>query len=131
MKRLKIILFLFLTTQFNSFSQKRDDKVYIKVDSNPEFVYNGCDKTEDCIDLFVDTYKKWPPFEGSIKATIIIQCIVERNGKLTNFKLLRGVEAHIDKASIDVLKTMPLWKPGKIKGKKVRTQITIRVKWDG
>lgn len=130
MKRLKIILFLFFTTWLSSFSQKKDDKVYIKVDSYPEFVYSGCNKTEDCIDLFVDTYKKWPPIQDSFKATIIIQCIVEESGKLTNFKILRGVEAHFDKASIDVLKTMPLWKPGKIKGRKIRTYITIRVKWD-
>ena len=131
MKRLTTILFLILTTQLNSFSQRRDEDIFEKVDSYPKFIYSGCNKTEDCVDLFVDNYKKWPPFEGSFKATIIIQCIVEKNGKLTNFKLLRGVEAHFDKASIDVLKIMPLWKPGKIKGKKVRTLITIRVKWDG
>lgn len=53
-----------------------------------------------------------------------------KNGELTNFKIIRGLETRFDKASIDVLKIMPLWKPGEIKEKKVRTQITIRVKWD-
>ena len=129
MKRLKIILFLFLTTQLSSFSQKRDDKVHIKVDSYPEFVYSGCDNTKDCIELYVKTHAIWPT-EDDIKATIYIQCIVEKNGKLTNFKIIRGLEARYDKASIDILKSMPLWKSGKIKGKSVRTQITIPVKWD-
>lgn len=130
MKRLAIILLLILIINNFNFSQNGDNQVYLKVDSNPEFVYSGCDNTKDCIELFVNTYKKWPPIDDSVVATIIIQCVVEKNGKLTNFKIKRGLEAHFEKASIDVLKIMPLWKPGKIKGKKVRTQITIKVKWD-
>jgi len=129
MKRLKIILFLLLTTQLSSFSLRKNEKVHIKVDSDPEFVFSGCDNTKDCIELYVNTHAIWPT-EDDIQATIYIQCIVEKNGKLTNFKIVRGLEARYDKASIDIIKSMPMWKSGKLKGKKVRTQITIPVKWD-
>lgn len=78
MKKLTIILFLFLTTQLSSFSQKRDNKIYNTVDSFPEFVYSGCNNTNDCIDLFISTHKKWPPVEDGVVATIIIQCVVEK-----------------------------------------------------
>jgi len=128
-RTLTIILFLILASDI--FSQNTDNKVYITVDSLPEFIYQGCENTQACIDLFFDTHKKWPPFQDYIKATIIIQCIVEKNGKLTNFKILRGLETLYDKESVEVLKNMPPWKPGEIKGKKVRTQIIIRAKWEG
>ena len=129
MKRLKIISFLLMTSQLSSFSQKSDEKAYIKVDSYPEFVYSGCNNTKDCIELYVKKHAIWPT-EDDIQATIYIQCIVEKNGKLTNFKIVRGLEARYDKASINILKSMPLWKSGRLKGKTVRTQITIPVKWD-
>lgn len=129
MKRLTNILFLILTISQTDFSQNSDNRIYIKVDTNPEFVYSDCDNTKDCIELYVKTHARWPT-DDDIMARILIQCVVEKNGKLTNFKVIRGFEVRYDKASIDILKSMPPWKAGKIKGKKVRTQITIPVKWD-
>ena len=127
MKKITIILFLILTINQTDFSQNRDNRIYIKVDTNPIFVYSGCDNTKNGIELYVKTHAKWPT-DDDIVAKILIQCIVEKNGKLTNFKVIRGLEVKYDKASIDILKSMPPWKAGKIKGKKVRTQIIIPVK---
>jgi len=129
MKRLTIIIFLTLTINQIGLTQSRENRVYIKVDSIPEFVYSDCNNTKSCIELYVKTNAQWPT-DDDIIVTIYIQCIVEKNGKLTNFKVIRGLDEIYDKASIDILKSMPLWKPGMIKEKIVRTQITIPVKWD-
>jgi len=54
--------------------------------------------------------------------------VVEKDGTLTDIRILKGVEASCDREVIRVVKNMPRWNPGKIKGKPVRVQIFMGYK---
>jgi protein TonB len=69
------------------------------------------------------------------KDTVFITFIVERNGELSNIKILKGVDSHtdkqIDKEIIEIVKNSPKWKPGELSGKKVRSMIPLFLTLDG
>ncbi len=50
---------------------------------------------------------------------IILQFVISSTGKLTDVKVLRGVDPTLDKEAVRVVSSSPLWKPGEHKGKKV------------
>jgi len=59
--------------------------------------------------------------ENKTQGKVYIGFIVEKNGLLTNFKVIRGIGNGCDEEAIRVLKLSPAWKPGMAEGKPVRT----------
>ncbi len=62
-----------------------------------------------------------------IEGTVYLQFVVEKDGSLTNFKLLRGIGYGCDEEAIRVLKLMPKWNPGKQRNKFVRCNFNIAI----
>ncbi len=120
-----LIMFLFGNT---GYCFQKDTTVFLRVDSAPQFKYKDSKSTKECVDVFISENIVWPN-DADIYAKILVQCIVELDGSLSNFKVIRSVEKTFDKASIDVVKLMPKWTPGIKDSKKVRTQIIIPVVW--
>jgi TonB family protein len=116
-------------SDLHCYGQNQDSTLYTKVDSLPQFRYMNCADNKSCIDSFVSKNIVWPPGDADIYGRVYIQCVVEKDGTLSNFKILRGIDDQFDKASLDVVKLMPKWIPGIHKGKIVRSQIFIPVKW--
>jgi len=73
------------------------------------------------------TYPKGPR-ENFISGQVFIQFVVEKDGSISEVKVLSSVHPELDKEAIRVVKMMPKWNPGKQKGKAVRCyyQIPIR-----
>ncbi len=60
-----------------------------------------------------------------IEGRIFVQFIVEKDGSLTNIKVLRGIGGDCNEEAIRVLKNSPKWLPGKQRGKAVRVQMVV------
>ena len=67
--------------------------------------------------------------DGSITGIVYVQFVVEKDGSLTQFKVLRGFEPRLDKAAVEIIKKMPKWIPGKQRGKVVRCNYIIPVRF--
>jgi protein TonB len=67
--------------------------------------------------------------ESGIQGTIYITFVVERDGSLTDIKILRGIGGGCDEEAMRVVKLMPKWAPGKQRGKAVRTQFNMPIKF--
>ncbi|WP_026903608.1 energy transducer TonB [Pedobacter glucosidilyticus] len=65
--------------------------------------------------------------ENEIQGRVTVSFVVERNGEITNIKVLRGIGAGCDEEAIRVIKKSPLWKPGKQNGKAVRVSYVIPI----
>ena len=63
-----------------------------------------------------------PEFPGGI-----CQFVVNRDGTIVDVKVIRGVDAYLDKEAVRVIQSMPKWKPGKQRGKAVRVRYTLPV----
>ena len=59
--------------------------------------------------------------ENKTQGKVYIGFIVEKNGTLTDFKVIKGIGSGCDEEAIRVLKLSAPWKPGLAEGKPVRT----------
>ncbi len=80
---------------------------------------------------FIQKNVKYPESakEKGIEGRVFIQFVVEKDGSLSSFQVLRGVSEDIDAEAIRVLKMMPKWKPGMNNGEPVRVQYTMPFKF--
>ncbi len=65
--------------------------------------------------------------ENGIQGRVVLQFVVEKDGSITDIKVVRGVDSSLDKEAMRVVKEMPKWKPGKQRGKPVRSRFTLPV----
>ena len=54
-----------------------------------------------------------------IPGRTIIRFVIDKEGNVTSPEVLRGVDPVLDKIGLEVIKSMPKWKPGKVEGKPV------------
>ena len=68
--------------------------------------------------------------EAELKGKVFATFVVERDGSITDIKIIRNLGYGTDKAAMDVLKKMPKWRPGEQNGKKVRCTFIIPITID-
>ena len=125
-----VALFVLLIPLGNDcYCQRKDTTVFVNVDSVPQFKYKDCKNTKECVDVYISEHLIWPS-DNNTYAKVQVQCIVEKDGTLSNFKIVHCVEQWFDKAAIDIVKSMPKWKSGLINNRTVRTKIDIPVIWN-
>jgi periplasmic protein TonB len=80
---------------------------------------------------FIKEYIKYPDLaiDYGIQGTVYISVIVESDGRLSNFKIVKGIGAGCDEEAERVLKLMPNWIPGKQNSRPVRVQVLIPIKF--
>ena len=65
--------------------------------------------------------------KNGIQGRVTVSFIVEKDGSLSDFVIIRSPDPSLSKEVIRVLSSMPKWKPGKNKGKIVRVQYPLPV----
>jgi protein TonB len=68
--------------------------------------------------------------EAELKGKVFATFVVERDGAITDIKIIRNLGYGTDKAAMNVLKKMPKWRPGEQNGKKVRCTFIIPISID-
>ena len=64
-----------------------------------------------------------------MEGKVYVEFIVERNGRLTNLKVLRGIDEETDQEALRVIRMMPRWIPGRQRDTRVRVKYTFVVKF--
>ena len=101
-----------------------DDKVYEVCEHMP--TYEGGDAAllkylGENLKL-PDEYK-----ERGMQGRMVVGFIVEKDGSLTNVKVLRAVDIAIDAEVLRVVKGMPKWIPGRHNGQRVRVRYLLPI----
>ncbi|MDB5129142.1 energy transducer TonB [Mucilaginibacter sp.] len=65
--------------------------------------------------------------ENNVQGRVVLTFVVERDGSLTDIKVLRSLGSGTDEEAVRVLKASPRWKPGIQNGRPVRVQYSIPV----
>lgn len=65
--------------------------------------------------------------ENNIQGRVVVNFVVEIDGSLTDFRVIRGIGGGCDEEAIRVLKKMPKWDPGIANGRPARISFTIPV----
>lgn len=63
------------------------------------------------------------------KGKVFVEFVVERDGSLTQIKILRGVSKAIDYETVRVIKNMPAWSPAESKGEIVRARCRVPINY--
>ena len=65
--------------------------------------------------------------ENGVQGRVIVTFVVERDGSITDVKVVKSVDPSLDKEATRVVKGMPHWIPGKQNGSAVRVKYTVPV----
>lgn len=106
--------------------EKYIDTVVLTAETQPEFPGG-----EYALMEFLGRNIKYPQYarENGIQGTVVIQYIVQPDGKITNVEVLRGIGGGCDEEAIRVVSIMPNWAPGKQYGKPVRVEFTLPIRF--
>ncbi len=63
------------------------------------------------------------------QGTVFVTFVIEKNGNVTNVKVLRGVDKSLDEVAVKAIENMPAWKPGMQQGEPVRVQFNVPVRF--
>lgn len=101
-------------------------QIFMVVESMPE--YPG---GEAQLYAFLAENIKYPQMakESGIQGRVFVTFVVERDGRVTDVRVLRGIGGGCDEEAIRVVQSMPKWTPGKQRGKSVRVQYNLPVKF--
>ena len=74
-----------------------------------------------------DYIQKSISLDAKEKKRVIVGVVVEPDGTLTNVEIYRSAGDTLDKEALRIVKQMPRWNPGKMRGKPVRVRFPILV----
>lgn len=116
-----VLLFSFMTSTAQT---KKNNMVYDVVEVMPQ--YPG---GQIAMMKYIMENIKYPKqiMEEGIQGRVTVSFIVEKDGRVSNVRLLRSVQSALDKEAVRVVKSMPKWTPGKHNGKPVRVRFNLPV----
>lgn len=65
--------------------------------------------------------------ENGVQGRVTLQFTVEKDGRVTNVRVLRGVDSSLDKEAVRVVSSSPKWTPGKQRDRAVKVTYTFPV----
>lgn len=68
--------------------------------------------------------------ESGVQGKVYVQFVVEKDGTITDVKVVRGIGSGCDDEAKRVVEKMPKWNAGEQKGKAVRSRFTLPVKYE-
>ena len=78
---------------------------------------------------FIAYNLRWPDDDACIQGRVVVSFIVEKDGSLTDVKVIKSVDPAFDKEAVRVVKSMPKWEPGMWRGKPARVHYCIPIKF--
>ena len=110
-----------------SVSQQQEEVVFTVVEVMPK--YPGGDEARMKYLVNAITYPEKARQSGK-QGTVYVSYVVEKDGGITNVKLLRGFDKECDDVAMEVIKNMPKWEPGLQRGKPVRVQFNMPIRFN-
>ena len=105
---------------------KKDEpeKVFTSVEQMPQFP--GGDAA---LMKYLSSHIQYPAMaaENNVQGKVILQFVVEKDGRVGEVKVARSVDKDLDKEAIRVVKSLPKFTPGRQNGQAVRVWYTLPV----
>jgi len=102
------------------------DEVFYIVEDMPMFPGG-----KEALKTYIYSHLEYPASakEKNISGEVKVQFRVNTSGKLEDIKVVTSTYKGFDKPAMDVFKDMPDWKPGKQRGKAVKVQVVVPVRF--
>jgi protein TonB len=105
-------------------TEEDPNKIFTAVEKEPNFPGG-----EEAFRNYLGKNIHYPAIakENNVQGKVFLSFVVERNGALTDIKVVRGIGSGCDDEAMRVLKNSPKWTPGIQNGRPVRVAYTIPV----
>lgn len=102
--------------------EEEQNKIFEVVEQQPQFPGGS-------VNGWLADHIKYPvvAVENGIQGRVVVQFVVERDGSVSQVRVVRGVDPSLDKEAQRVISSMPKWIPGKQNGQSVRSRFTVPV----
>lgn len=102
--------------------EEEQNKIFEVVEQQPSFPGGS-------VNGWLAEHIKYPVVaaENGIQGRVVVQFVVEKDGSVSQVKVVRGVDPSLDKEAQRVISSMPKWIPGKQNGVSVRSRFTVPV----
>ena len=132
-KNIQFTLLLVFFSCLLSNAQQADTTICFAPEVYPSFQYDTCSTTRESLKKYFNDNFKFPAelLDMCLMGSVITKLTIEKDGRISNVELLRGIIPTLDNAVIESIKQMPPWKPAIDKGKAVKTFfcIPISINW--
>lgn len=108
-------------------SQNTEEEVFVVVEEDPEFP-GGM----DALYQYLASNIRYPEKakKEKIEGRVFVSFVIEKDGSVSNIKVLRDIGGGCAEEAMRVVQAMPKWKPGRQRGKRVRTQYTLPINFN-
>ena len=102
------------------------EKVFTSVEQMPQFP--GGDAA---LMKYLSSHIQYPAMaaENNVQGKVILQFVVEKDGRVGEVKVARSVDKDLDKEAVRVVKSLPKFTPGRQNGQAVRVWYTLPVQF--
>lgn len=103
-----------------------EDQIFTIVEEMPSFPGG-----EAALFKYLGEKTKYPQMatDAGISGVVYVTFVVDKEGKIRDVKVLRGIGGGCDEEAVRVVKSMPTWKPGKQRGKSVTVQYNLPIRF--
>ncbi len=103
-----------------------DDMIYTIVEVMPKFKGG-----EEQLSVFIDENLRYPNQSKrmGVEGRVFVKFVVEKDGKLSNAEVIRGIGVGCDEEALRVVNLFPKFSPGTMGGVPVRVQMVIPIKF--
>ena len=95
---------------------KIPEEVYPKFPGGPEKMFE-----------FINENLRWPDTEADVIVRVVVAFTVEKDGSLSDIKVVKSLDPLFDKEAVRLVKSMPKWKPGMDNGEPIRVRSSVPV----
>ena len=80
---------------------------------------------------YLSSHTKYPIVaqENGVQGRVTVSFVVERDGSITDVRVVRSVDPSLDREAARVVSSMPNWQPGKQNGSAVRVKFNVPVQF--
>jgi len=107
--------------------EESDDDVIFMVVEQPAEYPGGL----EAMMKFIVKNMKYPAVARrmGVEGAVFVSFVVDREGKISEPQVIKGISAECDQEALRVIKQMPPWKPGKQNGKAVKSRFVLPIKF--
>lgn len=108
----------------NSTADSTGDEIFTVVENDPEFP-GGM----EALYRYLASNIKYPEQAKAenLQGRVFVSFVIEKDGSVSNIKVLRDIGGGCGEEAIRVVQNMPKWKPGRQRGRRVRTQFQLPI----
>lgn len=107
---------------------KDEDVVpYYECDVKPVFL--GSSDPSVFMSKWVYVYLRYPreAVQAGVQGRVLVDFVIDTRGRVTDVKVIKGVSELLDAEAVRVISASPDWKPARVRGKKVKCEMSLYV----